>query len=59
MVQVGLCYPRTSHFQVKYDLWLQMEDRVVEEGAMIEGSSLQEVRDDPDGMTYFWDVETR
>jgi cell migration-inducing and hyaluronan-binding protein len=55
-VIIGMGYPEAD-YELVYDEWLQMEDQVVSETPMVEGTSVDDVINDPEGLTYFKDTD--
>jgi hypothetical protein len=53
---VGIQYPGTAPtFNVQYIEWQQMADTISRQEALTAGASLDAVKNDADGLTYFWD----
>jgi cell migration-inducing and hyaluronan-binding protein len=56
-VVIGMSYPGATDLELIYDEWMQMEDEVVSSVEMSAGTSVSQVINDPDGLTYFLDVD--
>jgi hypothetical protein len=53
---VGVEYPGTAPtFDIQYIEWRQMANQIVRQLPLTPGASLDEVKNDADGLKYFWD----
>jgi cell migration-inducing and hyaluronan-binding protein len=53
---VGVQYPGTAPtFDIQYIEWRQMANQIVRQLPITPGTSLDEVKNDVDGLKYFWD----
>ena len=56
---MNLCYPAGTSFTVTYEEWDQQTNTVLFEMPFTEGTSVDDVINDPQGLTYYWEDSTR